>query len=188
MPRVVVLVEGRSDAAALRVLCAARGLHEGTDGFELREMDGVTNVGRHLRELGLAGRPRVLGLCDAPERRFVVRAFSELGLEVESDADLSQLGFEVCDRDLEEELIRALGPAEVERVLAELGELDRFRAFQRQPQWRGRPVDDQLRRFAGTTSGRKSAFAGGLAAALSPDAVPGPLARLVDHITREIAR
>ena len=42
-------------------------------------MDGVTNVGRHLRELGRGGRTRVLGLYDAPERRFVVRAAASRG-------------------------------------------------------------------------------------------------------------
>jgi hypothetical protein len=46
----------------------------------------------------------------------------------------------VCVKDLEDELIRALGSAGVEEVLAAQGELETFRNFQNQPAWRGRPV------------------------------------------------
>ena len=67
---------------------------------------------------------------------------------------MERLGFYVCDADLEDELIRALGAAAVERVLDTQGELAPFRTFQQQPAWRGRPTEQQLRRFLGTFSGR----------------------------------
>jgi hypothetical protein len=182
VPPVVVLVEGASDAAAVRVLCEARGLER--DDVDVREMGGVTNVGHHLRALPEGAR--VLGLYDAPEERFVVRALRAEGYDVADASDLTRLGFRVCDRDLEEELIRALGPSHVERVLAELGELERFRAFQRQPQWRGREVGEQLHRFAGTTSGRKLLLARRLAQELTPGTTPPPLASLIDAIARTV--
>src|SRR4051812_8055271 len=140
-------------------------------------MHGVTNVGRFLSEV--EGGVAVLGLCDSPERRFVARALRRRGHPVESDDDLARWGFEVCHRDLEDELVRALGTERVLAVLDELGERERFRAFQRQPQWRGRDVADQLRRFAGTHSGRKALLAERLAAALEPGTEPPPLAGLV---------
>jgi hypothetical protein len=182
VPPVVVLVEGASDAAAVRVLCDARGLD--AHDVDVREMGGITNVGHHLR--ALPDGVSVLGLYDAPEERFVVRALRAEGYDVTDAADLATLGFRVCTRDLEEELIRALGPPHVERVLAELGELERFRAFQRQPQWRGRDVGEQLHRFAGTTSGRKLLLARRLAQELAPGTSPPPLASLVDAIERTV--
>jgi hypothetical protein len=182
VPPVVVLVEGASDAAVVRVLCAVRGLAR--DDVDVRAMGGVTNVRHHLR--ALPGGARVLGLYDAPEERFVVRALRAEGYDVTDGGDLAGLGFGVCDRDLEDELIRALGPPRVEEVLAGLGELDRFRAFQHQPQWRGRDVSEQLRRFAGTTSGRKLLLARRLAEELTPETTPAPLAALVDAIERSV--
>jgi hypothetical protein len=179
----VVLVEGRSDAAAVAVLCAVRGLDPVADAFAVVDMGGVTNVGHHLARLRTApGHPRILGLCDAPEERFVVRALRREGVEVAGREDFARAGFVVCDRDLEDELIRALGPARVEAVLERLGQLDQLRAFRRQPQWRGRDVRDQLRRFAGTASGRKTLFARGLAEELTAQETPAPLATLLDTL------
>jgi hypothetical protein len=176
--RVVVLVEGASDAAVVRALCHGRGLLDAE--VDVRDMGGVTNVGRHLRALD--GSSAVLGLCDAPEERFVMRALRSAGQDVADRLGLQRHGFWVCDRDLEDELIRAVGADRVVAALEELGEVDRFRAFQGQPQWRGRPVDDQLRRFAGTTSGRKLTFARRLAEELTPATTPPPLSGLVDAV------
>jgi hypothetical protein len=105
---------------------------------------------------------------------------------VETREDLERAGFVVCDRDLEDELIRALGPARVESVLGELGQHEQLRAFQRQPQWRGRDAHDQLRRFAGTASGRKALFARRLAEELTTANTPPPLSRLLDALARAL--
>ncbi len=172
--RVVVLVEGGSDVAALEALTAVDGLR---GAFELVAMGGITNVARHVAELS-ERRPDavLLGVCDQPERRFMERVRPPL-------RDIF-----VCERDLEDELIRALGPDVVVGLLEELGELGRFRTFQDQPEWRGQPLHDQLRRFAGTRSGRKSIFAGRLAAELRPGALPEPLERLLDRVRAEVSR
>jgi hypothetical protein len=63
----------------------------------------------------------------------------------------------------------------VEEVVAAEGELHRFRTFQNQPASRGRPVEDQLRRFMKTYSGRAIRVAARLTDALDPARVPRPL-------------
>jgi hypothetical protein len=51
-------------------------------------------------------------------------------------ADLEALGFYVCNADLEDELVRALGAAVVERVIEAEGEWASFQTFQNQPEKR----------------------------------------------------
>jgi hypothetical protein len=81
--------------------------------------------------------------------------------------------------DLEDELIRSLGTARVEQVVADQGELGSLRTFSKQPFQRARTREQQLRRFMGTRSGRKIQYARALAEALDPAHVPDPLARLL---------
>lgn len=181
--QLVILVEGPSDVASLRAVAASRGLHEDSDHFHIVSMGGVTNVRHHLRRLASeAPATRTAGLCDSPEERFVVGALRDQGLVVESREDLERAGFFVCDRDLEDEIIRALGLEAVEETLARLRLIDRFRSFQLQPEWRNRPVHEQLRRFAGVASGRKVLLAARLSAMLTPANTPRPLAGLVGLI------
>jgi hypothetical protein len=95
---------------------------------------------------------------------------------------MEPLGFFVCDLDLEDELIRALGPAAVEEIIVREGELGMWTTFQKQSAQRGRPVDAQLRRFLGTKSGRKVRYGGLLVDALDLARVPEPLDRLLDFL------
>lgn len=185
--RVVVLLEGQSDVAALRALTTARGL-EGS-WLELVDMGGVTNVRHHLDRLLRHRRaPRVLGLCDVSEARFVRRALLAHGVAADGTAEMRTIGFHVCDRDLEDELIRALGADQVLTLLDELRLGARFATLQQQPAWRGRPLPAQLRRFAGVASGRKTLLAGAMAAALRPAQVPPPLAALLDQVELAVAQ
>lgn len=182
---VVVLVEGTSDRAALAVLARRRHL---VAGVEIRAMGGATNVRRQVGELLSDAVPRrVLGLTDEPEAPFFVRALASVGVPVTSVNDLSVHGIHTCRRDLEDELIRALG---TDRVRAVLDDLDLGQAFERfchQQAWRGRPTHEQLHRFAGTVAGRKTVFAEALAAALGDDEVPEPLRHLLDDVERALA-
>ncbi len=88
----------------------------------------------------------------------------------------------MCEADLEEELIRALGVPAVERVIEAQGELGSFRILQRQPAQRARRVEDQLRRFIGTKSGRKIRYGRLMVEALDLDRVPRPLDAVLGHV------
>ena len=95
---------------------------------------------------------------------------------------MERLGFYVCEADLEEELISALGVAAVERVIDSHGDLGSFRTLQKQPQWQGRRTEDQLRRFMGSGGRRKIRYAQFLVEALDPANVPRPLDRVLAHV------
>ena len=172
MPHAVVLVEGASDAAALTAL--ATRLRVSLADVDLVAMGGVTNLGRYLeRHRG----DRVAGLYDAGEERFVRRTLERAGL---LPGSLEAAGFFACVPDLEGELIRAVGVAGVERVIAAEGELASLRILRRQPAQRHRTPEEQLHRFMGTRSQRKARYARLLVEALPPDAVPPrPLAGLL---------
>ena len=147
-------------------------------------MGGATNIGSFLRRFGPGGLDlRIAGLCDAGEEDEFRRAIIDARLgAVRTRDEMELLGFFVCDPDLEGELIRGLGPAGVERVLEAQGEFAKLRTFQRQPAWRGRPIEHQLRRFMGTFSGRKINTAARLVEELDPDRAPRPLARLLGYL------
>jgi hypothetical protein len=70
----------------------------------------------------------------------------------------------------------------VEQVVEAQGELGSFRTFQRQPAQRERSVHEQLHRFMGTRSGRKSRYARVLVDALDLANVPEPLDRLLGRV------
>ena len=181
-PTVVVLLEGRSDVAALRTLATARGIPTDGPELELVDMGGATNIRQHVRaRLHPAYPSTLLGLCDVREATYFLRALRAEGLAVECSDDMAAHGFHVCREDLEDELIRAAGPAETLRTLHELGLGEQLETFTRQPAWRGRPLQLQLRRFAGTAAGRKATVDAALAASLSPTRVPVPLRRLLDQ-------
>ena len=158
----VVLVEGESDRRAVEALARRRGRDLGAEGISIVVLGGAQAVGQQVDRL--QGSHRLVGLCDLGEERYFRRAFERVGGT-----------FFVCDRDLEDELIRALGVEAVEEVLGVRHELGRFRSFQRQPAWRGRNPEEQLRRFFGTYSHRKIEIGAMLVDALDLDRVPQPL-------------
>lgn len=170
----MVLVEGESDAVVVRTLLERRLVPA-----EVVSMGGVTNLARHLEGLGGPG-PDVFALVDAAEVRFATGALRRHGILAASTEQLARHRVFVCDRDLEDVLIRALGPDVVREELAEMAELSGFTTFAQMPQWRGRPVTDQLHRFAGSGSGRKLRLAGCLVHRLDPARLPAPLDSLVD--------
>ncbi|MFK4728075.1 ATP-dependent endonuclease [Agromyces mediolanus] len=186
--RVAILVEGDSDAVVVERLASARGLRleGGPDGAALISLRGVTNIRRVVTELRSAHpTTRLVGLADAPEERVVAAALAPDGA-LPDRAELERRGFFVCVRDLEDELIRALGTDVVEDAVRELGETGRFATFQRQPEWRDRPRAAQLHRFAGSGAGRKRALAERLAERLDARTTPAPLRALLDRVEREL--
>ncbi len=178
-----MLVEGESDKVALEVMARRRGTALGPGGICVLAMGGATSIGHFLDLLGPRGMNLVLGgLCDAGQEEFLRRALERGGLgRAASRADMQARGFYVCTADLEDELIRAAGSAAVEQIIAAQGELRSWRTFQSQPAQRHRTVCQQLHRFLGTRSGRKSKYARLLAEAVDLARVPRPLDRVLAH-------
>jgi len=182
--RAVVLVEGLSDRAALHALAAMKGLDLAAERAAIVAIGGATNISRYLELDGPQGRGLLLaGLCDAGEEWAYRRRLTHAGFGAElTRTRMEQLGFFVCDLDLEDELIRALGVDAVEQVIEQQGELASLRIMQRQPAQRGRTAQQQVRRFIGTRSGRKIRYGQLLVEALEPDRVPAPLVGVLDWV------
>jgi hypothetical protein len=182
--RTVVLVEGVSDQLAVETLARRLGRDLPAEGVAVVAMGGATNVRRYLEFFGPQGLDvRLAGLVDEGEVRVFQRALERtvLGEEVTRD-DMERHGFYVCVSDLEDELIRALGPPVVEQILDAQGDLHAFRTFQKQPEQRDRTDQARLRRFMGTRGGRKHHYASVLVNALELDAVPAPLDKLLAQL------
>lgn len=142
-------------------------------------MGGAHALGRFLTRFGPHGANlEIAGLYDVGEESGV-KSGSEL-----TRSDMEALGFHVCVVDLEDELIRALGPVLVETVLEVHGGLDSFRTLQKQPAWRGERLEDQVRRFIGSGATRKIRYARLLVDALAPTQVPRPLHAVLSHVLR----
>jgi len=183
-PRAVVLVEGVSDRLALETLAVRRGRDLRAEGVLILPVGGSKNIRRYLELFGPRGSDvRLAGLCDAAEEGDLRRGLELAGFGSDLDrAAMERLGFFVCVDDLEDELIRSLGAIVVERVIEALGDLGPFRTFQRQPAWRGRTVEEQLRRFLGTHGGRKARSAPLLVEALDLTRAPPPLDGVLAHV------
>lgn len=181
-----MVVEGLSDQVALETLARRRDIDLNTLGISILAIGGAHALGRVLPALAaLPNRPEVVGLYDAGEEGRVARALELTGFTVGSSREhLQRLGFFRCDRDLEDELIRALGVAGVVRVIEAQGELQSFRLLQREPAQRGRREQAQLWRFIGSHSGRKAKYARALLEALELDAAPRPLVDVIDRARR----
>jgi hypothetical protein len=179
--RAVVLVEGTSDRVAVEAMAVRRGRNLAAEGIAVVAIGGAKNIRKSLDRFGPRGlNLRVAGLCDEGEQRDFCRGLERAGFGANIDREaMEQLGFHVCEVDLEDELIRSLGAARVEQVVEEQGELSSFRTLQKQPAQQGRSVEAQLRRFMGTRGGRKIRYAQFLVDALELQRVPPPLERLL---------
>jgi hypothetical protein len=177
----VILVEGWSDQAALGSLAGRSGRDLQTERIGVVPMGGITNLGAFVQALGPQGQKlRLAGLCDAAEAPYVMHSLRRLGLgSALTRGETEALGFFVCEADLEDELIRALGIEAVERLLDSEGELASFRRFQHQPAQHGRSTQAQLRRFMGTRARRKIRYGTLLVDALPPERVPRALDRVL---------
>jgi len=173
----VVLVEGISDQMAVETLAARCGQDFGAQHVVVVPIGGAHAFARYLRHFGPAGADlRLAGLCDIGEENVVRSALASAGVgSPVTRADMDRLGFYVCVEDLEDELIRAIGAAQVEELIDSQGDLGSFRSLQRQPEWRGRPAGAQLRRFLGSGAKRKLRYARLLAGAVDLNRLPHPL-------------
>jgi hypothetical protein len=187
--RAVVLVEGASDRVALEALAERRGRNLAAERVAVVPIGGAQAIGRFLSRLGPQGLDvRLAGLCDAAEEGDYRGGLERAGLGSRlGRADMERLGFYVCVADLEDELIRALGPDSVAKVVEAQGDLGSFRTLQKQPAWRGRPEEEQLRRFMGSGGSRKIRYARLLVDALDLSRVPRPLELVLAHVRADRA-
>src|SRR5215831_19189269 len=161
----VILVEGITDRIALEAVAAKLGRDLAAEGVAVVPIGGAQAIRRAFAE---HGDERVVGLCDAAEERWFRRVLGAATY--------------VCVEDMEDELIRALGPAGVETVIAAQGELEAFRHFQNQLAWRGRAVELQLHRWLRSAHRRNKRYPPLLLDALEPQQIPVPLAGVLGHV------
>jgi hypothetical protein len=183
-PRAVVLVEGTSDQIALETLAQRRDRNLHAEGISIVPIGGAQAIGRFLDLFGPKGRNiRLAGMCDVGEEDHFRRGLERAGLGSNlTRARMEARGFYVCVVDLEDELIRCLGTAGVERVADAEGDLQSFRTLQKQAPWQGRNHEEQLRRFMGSGGRRKIRYARLLVEALDLDHVPRPLDGVLAHV------
>ena len=184
--RAFLVVEGPSDQVAIEALADRRAVDLAAERVRIVELGGAHRIGGFLDELGPRGDGRrVAGVCDAGEEPVFRRALERAGLGTGlTRADMEQLGFYVCVEDLEDELIRALGAPVVEEIVRANDDLHRFRTLQQMPEWRGRALEEQLRRFMGSGGRRKIRYARLLVDALDLERVPRPLDGVLAHVAR----
>ena len=187
---VIVLVEGVSDESALEALAKRRGIDLAAAGVRTVVLGGAHRIGRFLEELG----PRrdsleLAGLYDAGEEAVFRNALEGAGFGSDlTRGDMERLGFYVCVTDLEDELIRALGPQAVEELVRANDDLHRFQTLQQMPEWRHRETGEQLRRFMGSGGRRKIRYARILVDSLDLEHVPRPLDRVLAHALERSGR
>jgi hypothetical protein len=177
--RGAILVEGPSDKIALETLARRRGRNLADEAVAVIEMGGVTNIGRHLEQLGNRGI-RLAGLCDLGDVEIVMSRLRAAGPGSPDSIDqLEGLGFYVCRIDLEDELVRALGPERVLQVFERDGRLHKFRTFQTQVEKRLLPLEVQLWDYL---TNWKIHYAGLFVEALDLDQVPRPLDGVLSQV------
>jgi hypothetical protein len=174
LSRAVVLVEGISDQRALTTLVMRRGRDLEAEGVSVVPIGGAHAIGPYLERFGPRGLDlKVAGLCDIGEESAFRSALERVGMGTDlTRDDMEDLGFYVCVTDLEDELVRALGSAVVQRVVEAQGELGSFRTFQKQSAKRELSLEEQLWRFMWN---RKIRYAPLLVDALDLSRVPRPL-------------
>lgn len=181
--RAVVLVEGHSDQIALHTLARRRGRDLSAEGIEVVPMNGVTNTRTFALRFGPRGLDVPLaGLYDEPDEVKVSHGLAAAGLSGALEpGGLADLGFYPCSRDLEDELLRALGVDGVEAVIAAAGEAPSLRRLAGMPAQAGWTREELLRRFMGSQSGRKAKYAALLVDAVEMDRMPDPLVAVLDR-------
>ena len=177
----MILVEGPSDQVALETLAKRRGCDLEAMDVQIVPMGGATNVRVYLDSLRRADERILLaGLCDAGEIEMFRKGLMRAGMGKSHDLhDMAERGFFVCHRDLEDELIRALGTERVLDVFDSDGRLGKFRGFQHQVAQRELPVEAQL---LGFVSNWKIHFARLFAEALDENCIPEPLDGVLSHV------
>ena len=173
--RAVVLVEGVTDELAVRLTAKRLGRDLEAEGVSVVPTNGAHAISRFLRRLA-AEQPgaKVAGLYDEAEEDVIRVALERAGME--------SAGFFACHADLEDELIRAAGETNLLALIDQVGDAQPWRRFTSQPTWRGRPVDQQFRRFMRSVSERNTRYIRAILETIDPPQLPRPLRQVLEFV------
>jgi predicted ATPase len=178
--RQVVFVEGITDYQAVRAVAAKLGRNLDAEGVAVVALDGAASLATFLQIMGPYGLDLpVCGICDVDYEADWCSDLTAVGLTVASRQDLNALGFYVSDRDLEDELLTAIGTTAAQMVFANEGATARFQSYAQQPANQGKTLHDQIRGFV---QSKKVYWTPRLAAAVTPAAVPSSIQDLLNHV------
>ena len=184
--RTVVLVEGVTDELAVTLAAQRSGRDLTGEGVSVVPINGAHAIGRFLRQLAAEEPgPRLAGLYDEGEEEVVRTALERAGYGPNLDrSQLEAVGFFACVADLEDELIRAVIDTNLDlSMLIELeGDAQPWHTFRNQRAWRGRPVDQQFRRFIRSVSERNGRYIRAIVETIDPSRLPRPLRMLLDYV------
>jgi hypothetical protein len=182
--RTIVIVEGETDRLALTTAARRVGRDLEAERILVAPIGGAHAIARFLTELRREQVDvEIAGLCDQAEEGIFRSALERAGYGRElSRNEMERLGFFVCEADLEDELIRAIGTEAIPRLTELQGDARAWLTFRGQPAWQARPMDQQFRRFIRSVSDRNARYIRALVDGLEPERLPPPLRRLLTHV------
>lgn len=176
----VILVEGFSDLLAVRGVASRLGVNLDAAGVSVLSLEGsdlfkhyAALLGPHGLDLGLRG------LCDLDAEADWMAKLNAVGINVVDRATLNAAGVQVCDPDLEAELLGPVSEPQVEQVFAGDGALNDFRVFSGQPSNAGLSGAELQLRYVKKD---KIRWAPLIAEAIAPPDVPSPIAALLANL------
>lgn len=178
-----ILVEGESDKYALEALALRKNKNFDADGISIVVMKGAGGIKTFLALLGPNGlRVQLAGLCDAGDEPQWAEALKAHGFAKTLDRPvMASLGFFVCDKDLEDVLITAVGEHETLHVIDGQGESAQFAVFSQQPAHIGKSRHEQLHDFL-HSRGRNITYAPLLVDRLDLKNLPASLEGVIDAV------
>lgn len=181
--RAVILVEGQSDKYALEAVAAKKKRNLDADGVTIVAMRGAGVIATFLSLLGPDGlKLKLAGLCDAKEESKWAQALESHGMGSKLNrAAMSAIGFEMCDGDLEEVLIAAVGEKTTLAIIDAQGDKAEFNSFAQQPTQKPKPVPQQLHDFL-HLRGRNITYAPLMVDAIDAAKLPAALERVINAV------
>jgi predicted ATPase len=181
--RAVVLVEGQSDKYALEAIAAKKSRNLDADGVTIVAMRGAGGISTFLTLLGPSGlKLKLAGLCDAQEESKWAEALESHGMGHKlTRAAMATIGFQVCDADLEEVLIAALGEPATLAIIDAQGDTPAFTSFVQQPTHKTKTVRQQLHDFL-HARGRNITYAPLIVDAIDSAHLPAALENVISAI------
>jgi len=181
--RAVILVEGQSDKYALEAVAAKKKRNLDADGVTIVAMRGAGGISTFLSLLGPNGlKLKLAGLCDAKEESKWAQALEAHGLGSKLDrTSMATIGFEVCDGDLEEVLIAAVGETTTLSIIDAQGDQADFNSFAQQPTQNTKSLSHQLHDFL-HSRGRNTTYAPLMVDAIDAGKLPAALENLINAI------